>query len=119
MRIAKSTHKVEALSGNREEEGGDINREDDSVEESRRSVERASEWTESELGRPEAIRCLGETQQADKAIRRDGRDTSSGDERGEGDIAGEDDAEDQCSEDEHDGDSVSGLSVLVDATYPP
>lgn len=113
------THKVEALRGNREEERGDVDGEYDGIEEGCSCVERASEGSEPELGRSEAVGRLGESEQSDEPICGDGWNTSGGDEGGESDVAGEDDAEDSRSKDEHHGDGVPGLPVFIDPSNPP
>lgn len=105
------THEVEALRVNREVEWRDHDREHEDVEDARHEVEWQPERSEPELGRPEAVRRHGESEEADEGVRCDGGDPAGRDEGRERHLTWEDGAEDERAEDEHDRHSVPGLAV--------
>lgn len=70
------------------------------------------------MGRLEPIRRHSQSQQRDEPIGRDSRDTSSGHQRGERDLTGQNSTQDEGSEDVHHGDRVLGLPVFRDFADP-
>lgn len=66
----------------------------------------------------ELVACHGEAQERNEAVRRDGRNTSSGHQRREGDGTREDRAQDDGTEDIHDGHCIARLAICIHAANP-
>lgn len=96
----------------------ETNRKDKPVEQYSRHVKRLREPSQKEMRRLKAIRRHGQPQQRDKPIGRDSRNSSSGYQRGEGDLTGQDSAQDEGAEDVHHGDRILGLSIFGDFADP-
>lgn len=130
------THEVERFGVNREVEGRDhglwtrmislvrmkrhalTHREDDTVEDDSRQVERLCQSSQSVLRPLEAIGSHREAQQGNETVRCDSRNTACGDEGRKCNLGGEDGAQDSSAEDEHDGNRALWLAVLGDLPDP-
>ena len=66
----------------------------------------------------EVVRSHGKPKERNKPVRSRSRDSARGDQRGEGDLAGENGAEDRRTEEEHDRHSIPGLLRVIDTPDP-
>ena len=94
-------------------------REDDAVEDDRSKVERLAPATEEEVRVREVVRRHREAEQGDQAVSSRRRDTARGDKGSERDLTGQDGAQQQRAEDEHDRDSIARLASSVNLADPP
>lgn len=84
--------------------------EDDPVENNSGQIERLPPFAQVEMRPLEVIWRHGKTQQGDQPISGGRRNTTRGDQGCERDLTGENRAQDECAEDEHDSDRVARLA---------